>query len=298
MKIIHLSDFHISSPFPVSKQWWRELPLPFGRFSSLLSELVSIYLDYRHLSLTKGAMALGLLVKEIEEKYQDSWVVITGDLTDKGEEEEYKLVRELLEPFIHRKRMIVLPGNHEYPLLPALSLDGMKNFSKYFGDCSGKDYPILRELSHNLVLIGLNSAHDIPRLSGTGSVGPEQLARLDRLLSSKSLRNKVKILALHHDPFNRNFFTELNDREELLEIIKGRVDIVLCGHKHNSYIKRRCKGIRVICSAPSSVLPDEQGLIHFRSFEVKGNNQIRLGHHRLNLDKAIAKISSLEKLHK
>ena len=299
-KVIHLSDFHISVPPDLKKQLrWL---VGINNISLLIFSLISYYLKFiRHPSLANSPLVVGVLLRYIEENFPDAWVVISGDLTDKGYEEEYQLARELLEPIIKRGKLIVVPGNHDDGLPLEFPTFNIGYFYKYFGDCSGygeNGFPFVKQLGEDEFLIGVNSVHDFPRPTGTGSIGERQLSDLDRILSSKELTNKVKILVLHHDPFNPLPFTELNDAERFLETIKGRVDVVLCGHKHKSYIKRGYWGIRYICLAPESNYPDESGFIHFRSFEVKGNNQIRLGHHRLNLDKAIAKISSIEKLHK
>ena len=215
-------------------------------------------------------------------------MIITGDLTDKGEPEEYELARFLLDPLIRQNRVIAVPGNHDDPLLPNPLNRGIEHFKKHFKTCMGVpagEFPFIREIGGGCVVIGLNSAHNVRRPSGTGSIGKEQLERLDKLLSSSKLKSKVKILALHHDPFNLNPFTELKDADELFEVIENRVDVVLFGHKHHSRLIRNRYGTKLICSAPSSVQKDDAGFIHFRMFEIKNKDHINVRHIKLNLQK-------------
>ena len=319
IKIIHISDFHLSNPSwrdlsvvlaglgvgaglgsrkslleVLNSRDWSKLVKGAG-LASLAGLIVLAILEFRHYQWTKAPLALALLVQEIEEKFPDAWVIITGDLTDKGEPEEYELARILLDPLIRQNRVIAVPGNHDDPLLPNPLNRGVEHFKKHFKTCRGVpvgEFPFIREIGGGCVVIGLNSAHNVRRPSGTGSIGKEQLERLDKLLSSSKLKSKVKILALHHDPFNLNPFTELKDADELFEVIENRVDIVLFGHKHHSRLIRSRYGTKLICSAPSSVVPDEKGLLLYRMIEISGKNEFKVHPQSLNFEKSIQDIQT------
>jgi len=269
--------------------------LGMGAGSGSGESLLEVFNSRDWSKLLKGAglaSLAGLIVLAILEfrHFPDAWVIITGDLTDKGEPKEYKLARILLDPLIRKKRVIAVLGNHDDPLLPNPLNRGIEHFKNHFKTCMGAPvgkFPFIRKIGRGCVVIGLNSAHDIRRPSGTGSIGEEQLERLDKLLNRPRLASKTKILALHHDPFNPNPFTELNDADELLKVIKNRVDVVLFGHKHRSRLIRNRYGIKLICSAPSSVQEDERGMIHFRLIQIQNQDKIQVKHIRLNLEKKI-----------
>ena len=323
-KIVHISDFHLSNPSwrdlavvlaglgvgaglgsgeslleVFSSRDWSKL-LKGAGWASLAGLIILAILEFRHYQWSEAPLALALLVQEIEEKFPNARVVITGDLTDKGEPEEYELARILLDPLIRKKRVIAVPGNHDDPLLPNPLNRGIEHFKNHFKTCMGAPvgkFPFIREIGRGCVVIGLNSSHDIRRPSGTGSIGEEQLERLDKLLNRPRLASKTKILALHHDPFNLNPFTELNDADELFEVIENRVDVVLFGHKHNSRLIRNRYGIKLICSAPSSVQEDERGMIHFRLIQIQNQDKIQVKHIRLNLEKKIEEFLKSKRLY-
>jgi len=169
-------------------------------------------------------------------------VLMTGDLTDFGREEEYRLLRRLLAPLtmpVH-----VIPGNH----------DERSNFRRAFSDHSYlpaegdlhyalEDYP--------LRMIGLDTT--IPGRP-EGEMNAERLAWLDQRLAERP--GVPTVLFMHHPPILtgiRHMDVQNCANADALAELLGRhpqVFQILCGHVHRS-IHRQWAGVTVSI-APSA----------------------------------------------
>lgn len=171
-------------------------------------------------------------------------VLVTGDLTDIGTEEEYALFRELMEPL--RIPYFVIPGNHDERgalrrVLPeATYRPGGSEFLQY----TIEEYPVR--------LIGLDSL--VPG-EPYGELGPEKLAWLDAQLSTAAGRPTV--LFMHHPPFLTGIHhmdvQNCRDGSALGALIErhAQVQALLCGHVHR-FIVTGWHGIAAsICPSPS-----------------------------------------------
>tara|TARA_B100001123_G_scaffold407373_1_gene499576 strand:- start:857 stop:1237 length:381 start_codon:yes stop_codon:yes gene_type:complete len=72
-------------------------------------------------------------------------VIITGDLTNEGLKEEYQGCKELISK-INTKKIIAMPGNHDY------RNTGYLHFKKYF------PFQTINELGNGIVLVTLGTA--------------------------------------------------------------------------------------------------------------------------------------------
>jgi len=152
-------------------------------------------------------------------------VVATGDLTDCGLEEEFRLLNEILSPL--PMPVFLLPGNHDrreemvkaLPQHTYLSLDD--GFLHYTID----DYPVK--------LIALDSV--VPGY-GHGELCPARLAWLQARLEERKA-DPVMVM-LHHPPFPTGIASmdSINCRNgaELADIIQRypNVERVIAGHHH------------------------------------------------------------------
>jgi 3',5'-cyclic-AMP phosphodiesterase len=170
-------------------------------------------------------------------------VLMTGDLVDAGQPEEYTRLRQLIAPLSMPAYLI--PGNHDdrdvmraaFPDHRYLPAEGA--FLQYVVE----DWPVR--------LIGIDTV--VPR-RGHGELCTERLAWLDQRLSEQP--DRPTVVFMHHPPFATGI--ELMDTLSLREPEKfgatiarhPQVERVVCGHVHRS-IQIRFYGT-VASIAPSS----------------------------------------------
>ncbi len=154
-------------------------------------------------------------------------VVFTGDLTDLGEPEAYRALREAVEPWAERlgAPVVWVAGNHdERPAMRAALLDA---------EASEEPVTSVHDLG-GLRLIALDST--VPGWHH-GDLDRSQLEWLRSELATPAPLGTI--LALHHPPLPTHipFFDilELRDQAGLAEAIAGSdVRAILAGHLHYS----------------------------------------------------------------
>lgn len=215
MKFIHLSDLHIHS-------------------KAGDNAAVSSTLDF------------------VAKKYPDHQLIITGDISDDGNNAQFENAYGMLQQF--RDRIFICPGNHDFGAVGnfyseerALRFDRILSEQlNQGGTFRGDSTPVvnvLKEGGLNVMLIALDSNLETenPFDFACGNIGESQLRALDTILGRSSDEKLVKILFFHHHPFIVNDpFMELKDAKALARTIYGRVHLVLFGHKHvmNQWEKR------------------------------------------------------------
>ncbi|WP_432129437.1 metallophosphoesterase [Streptomyces sp. bgisy082] len=179
-------------------------------------------------------------------------VLITGDIAERGTEEEYRQARELLAPLRERHPVLLCPGNH----------DSRPEFREVLlGEVAGR--------------APVNAAHDIDGVRilmcdssipgrSEGLLEPETLRWLDAALAAAPGRPAV--VALHHPPAELGLpyidRIGLLEPEALAEVL-GRheqVTAVLCGHAHTA-AATTFAGLPLLCApgiASTALLPWEQ----------------------------------------
>lgn len=151
-------------------------------------------------------------------------VLISGDLVDHGQPEEYEALTGILEPL--EVPIAVIPGNHDLrePLraafadLPFMPKEGLINWLD--------DLPDFR-------LIGLDS---LVEGQSKGMLAPETLDFLREALAGAD--DRPALVALHHPPFSTGMsFMDrigLSNAAEFISLINEREaeTRVICGHVH------------------------------------------------------------------
>jgi len=178
-------------------------------------------------------------------EHYNRYLLVTGDVTQSGEEDEYELAIQALSPFADR--IFVTPGNHDYGSL--LGTDYSKRKAQYFDDPFAKALgfthpffdkkvftrPLQDQSDHNaLMMIGLNScAKEGVFDLAQGEVGESQRNELANKLTQCDTQTP-RLLFLHHIP-NKDAEWELvmtlRDWEELMAVVRGKIDVLAFGHQ-------------------------------------------------------------------
>jgi 3',5'-cyclic AMP phosphodiesterase CpdA len=201
----------------------------------------------------------------IKKKYPKHCLIVTGDVTDDGTEDQYRNAAEYFEGFV--ERVFFCPGNHDFGLQGNFfSEERAKRFDKMLmepfkqgGTFTGDQTPLVHTLKDGTTtvrLIGLDSnlETESPFDFACGEIGATQLKFLNSVLSSPAIPEMRTLLYFHHHPLmHNNPFMELKDAEGLMRTIYNKsVDVVLFGHKHESKMWKNMNGIPYFLAADNS----------------------------------------------
>lgn len=215
----------------------------------------------------------------ITDRYPDHRLIITGDITDDGKEEQCTAAYNALSPFTGR--ILICPGNHDFGAAGNFySQERAERFDRLLtvplkqgGTFTGDKTPVVnvvRDDTAEVMLIALNTNLETihPFDFACGEVGNEQLAALKTILDTPNTFSMKKILFFHHHPFMHfNPFMFLLDARDLARTIYGRVDVMLFGHRHVSDIwPEYKKGVQYALAADNSPGKDTT-----REIEIIGN---------------------------
>ncbi|MEE1338862.1 MAG: metallophosphoesterase, partial [Muribaculaceae bacterium] len=154
-------------------------------------------------------------------------VVLAGDLTDEGSDEQLKNVKSILD--LIKKPLFVIPGNHEN--------NWSQSACKTFFDIWGNDRFVTE--TENLIIVGINCGPYMKM--GDGHVKHEDLLWLDKTLSERVKKGK-KVISVCHYALN----ADLDSYREYVEILKKYPVVAhLNGHYHQ-YKKYRVENIEVL----------------------------------------------------
>ncbi|MDQ4082466.1 MAG: metallophosphoesterase [Actinomycetota bacterium] len=162
-------------------------------------------------------------IMEINELEPDA-VVCTGDLTTNGFRQEYAEARSYFERF-QSGTVVVIPGNHDSRNV------GYVHFEEHFGDRN----PVVHVDGVSIVAVD-STEPDLDH----GHIGRSRYVWITEQFASPA---DFRIFALHHHLLpvpgtgrERNVVYDAGDTLEALQ--RGRVNLVLSGHKHVPYAWR------------------------------------------------------------
>ena len=201
------------------------------------------------------------LLDAIHHDYPDRHLLVTGDFTESGENKQYRLAGQALSPFTGR--VFVTPGNHDYgSIWTGYSPGKAKYFDDPFAKNLGFEHPfkdkkvfvmtLADQSDHStLMMIGLNSCAKLGAFTAEGEVGHDQMDELRRILDGADAQ-VPKLLFLHHVPHkDMGPGMTLRDWEELMRVIKGKVDVLAFGHSGSVMkVEQRGKSIRLLPAPP------------------------------------------------
>ncbi len=162
----------------------------------------------------------GAAVKEINKMSPDV-VLVTGDLTENGLTSEFQTgARELRE--LKAEKVIYVSGNHDY------RSTGYLLFKEFF------PFSQVTELDDVVVAVLSSARPD----RDDGEVGHRQNLWLEKTL--EKYKDRMKIVAIHHHVVpvpdtGADQITVIDAGDVLRSLIKSKVNLVLCGHRHRPW---------------------------------------------------------------
>ncbi len=193
------------------------------------------HLSDLHLGLGRTNEASARALVEALQEAQVDQVVVTGDLTHRGRDEEMSLFLDIFAPLQRAQRLTVVPGNHDRTSDDAgrTLMDGLR---------------VAVEEAPGLVLVRVDStaAHNRSSLASHGEVTQRMVEDVDAALH-RAPENTLRVLLLHHHPLalpeetwlerwserlRLPYCSELPLGRQLLRRVRGRCDLVLHGHRH------------------------------------------------------------------
>jgi 3',5'-cyclic AMP phosphodiesterase CpdA len=162
-------------------------------------------------------------------------LVVTGDVTNLALESEFDLVKSKLDGA--GLPVTVIPGNHDTYTRGSARV---RRFEHYMSAhmqgerLDGEPYPFV-QTHEEVALIGLSTAVPTRPMSAVGVVGPEQLARLARVLEAQAKAGRTRVVLIHH-PVGAGVSHaghELLDLEDFGAVIaRHGAELILHGHEH------------------------------------------------------------------
>lgn len=176
-----------------------------------------------------------MFYKEIERQKPDL-VVLSGDFTQVGSEEEFLLARE----FIRRitAPVFTIPGNHDIPRFNTWQrfFDPMKRYREFIS--------AMQDVVHedkDCFMVGINTARPVlPHWNwANGMISQSQVQFVENQFRHAD-NEKVRIFVCHHPLINVKgapIDTVVWGSTDLLKVLESQqVDIVLTGHIHHASI--------------------------------------------------------------
>lgn len=190
--------------------------LSFGTVSLAQTSFKFAQVTDTHVGGQTGADDLRRTVADLNKLRDIDFVILSGDVTEFGSDEELALAKQILDSL--RLPLYILPGNHD----SNWSESGANSFRKVFGSeaffFNHKGYQFL----------GTTSGPNM-RMS-PGQVPRENLVWIDSVFKANP-NNSVPLIAINHYPLD----SSLNNWYELVDRIHGRnIQFALCGHGHSN----------------------------------------------------------------
>jgi len=249
--IAHLSDFHLG--FPDGSE-----------VREFLNKRVLGYLMWR---LRRRAEhrpeVLEALVSDLRAARPDH-IVVTGDLTHLGLPAEFLRAREWLHALGPPSRVTVIPGNHDAYVRDAWG-GPVAQWADYIvsDGLSSPDpmvplglFPTVR-IRGAFAVIGVCTARPSLPLLAVGTIGREQLARLEKVLETTGRQDLYRIVLIHHPPVpgTVSWHRRLTDSAAFGAVLARQgAELVLHGHAHRTTMRRleTPAGVAPVLGVPSA----------------------------------------------
>ena len=182
---------------------------------SLLAQHKFAWISDTHIGYDNADIELEKIVAQINSLNDISFVIASGDITEKSKNSEFDKAKKILDNL--KKPLLIIPGNHD----TKWSNSGGAKFAEIWDD----DKFIYKKDS--TVYIGMNSA--IPLKGGGGHFKPEDIQWLKDEISR--IDSSMEIFFVSHHPLNEdidNWFMVSN-------ILRTKnIKLLLNGHGHKT----------------------------------------------------------------
>jgi outer membrane protein assembly factor BamB/predicted phosphodiesterase len=170
-----------------------------------------------HIGGATAAEDLERTVNDINAQPGIAFVMISGDITEFGSDEELALAKKLLSQL--QKPWYLVPGNHD----TKWSESGCNTFRTVFG---GETFSFQYK---GYWFLGTNCGPNMRM--GPGQIPRENIVWLEQQLQQQQDKN-LPIIFINHYPQD----SSLNNWYEALDRFRGRnLKAILCGHGHNNH---------------------------------------------------------------
>ena len=229
----HLSDLHIT---PIR---FRHIPLRLDkRPLAWLKWLLKRSKEHR-------PEVLEALIADLETQQPDH-IVVTGDLTNIGLEDELRSAVSWLQRLGDPDSVSLIPGNHDtYTSASQAKVwnywhDYLRSDTPPSSPITSDDpttlFPTLR-IRDGIAFIGVCSGRPTNILHATGLIGTEQLARLEAVLQSLKDTSLCRVVLMHHPPTQAGLSQRrcLRDAEAVQKVLASAgAELILHGHTHHA----------------------------------------------------------------
>jgi len=251
MRLIHMADPHLST-------------LEGEKFSRLRGKRWSGYLSwFKNRRKHYLPVVLDKLVDAIKAENADQ-ILLTGDLVHIGLRSEIAQAAAWLNTLGPAEQVMLVPGNHD--IYGKESADLVSHaWSDYLFQSTpppgsaplADQYPVVRKLG-KLSLIGLSTGCVTPVFMAGGTLGEEQLQRLDVLLQQAATEDQMVVLLIHHPPLPgmTDWRKALTDATALQTVLQGHPPLLMFyGHLHHNH-EQHWGDTRIFCTAAASSVSD------------------------------------------
>lgn len=283
--IIHISDLHISDQNnPIGKA---------NKNTHLITPSANNNKDF-----------LDIFIDKINElKANKISLIITGDISDKGEEKEFDEAEKIIsylttELKITNSDLLIVPGDHDvhrFSIESEIRANGQISSQEKLNETKFKNFNILYKkfktnpissidlifdkiIFDNFALIGINSNFVINQNGGNGFLATEKLD--DELkIFKKSYPNHEIILCTHHNlqgEYENTYFGQWDEtnRKNLIPVLqRNQIKCIFSGNEHTTNSKY-LQGTPIILSDCGTFSVKDQIKIKpsFKVYEVISNS--------------------------
>ena len=170
------------------------------------------------------------------ERLAPDFIVVSGDLTQRGRRHEFSAARTFLDRL--PARYLVIPGNHDIPGFNNLMARVTGPLDRYRQYISNELDPLY--IDDDMVVLGLNTARSFgPHWSWEhGRLSERQIARIRSVFRDVPAA-KFKIVVTHHPflppPDAPSTRMVGRAKQALVALESCQIDLLLAGHLHRSF---------------------------------------------------------------
>lgn len=286
--ILHISDFHVS----LDKKYDGEAKLHDSYLSATEENDGSLLYVERFIKFAKTQV----IDKTI-------FLLITGDITDWGEQIEFDYAEKYLNKIIDtlgilKTNILLIPGDHDLnrraienqlaenpdSTLELINDAKFSNFKKFYKSFLGKDFNPNSIIFDNLIidgriqLLGINSSYKIDLKQKEGSISIEKFEEeIKEYQTNDELKN---IFCCHHNIVSahenkKSGQWEINNRARLLSKLQEySINFVFSGNEHTSSLEKYGQGEILI--SDSGPLTSKKNDSAFKIYEIELTDDIIL----------------------